>query len=444
MGNYPPPPSIPGMKAEGELLHLLRSEVANLLSRDSLRFPGAQPVSFARPHLEELQQQDYYVCEKSDGIRCLMYLTEDTVDGERKEVVYLIDRKNDYYWVQGLHFPLPESKVDFHTGTLVDGELVNDRESSGETQMKYLVFDCLALGNVPMINRTLDKRLAYYRAKVIAPYTALYEEYPEEKQYLPFTLDFKSQERAYGIEKIFRTILPNLQHGNDGLIFTCRSTPYKFGTDPNIIKWKPANENSIDFLLLLDVPNYDLDSEDEAEGTTQPYKDYSAMPNFTLAVPIEGREHAAYGNMFVTPEEWENMKALNKPLNEAIVECYQDDQHRWRFMRIREDKHEANHITTVESVIESIEDRIQQEDLIAIDKKIREAWKVREAAEVAAARSGSVTASIAQTTAPNGVNGVHRDTSSGQKRKFGDSMDATETEGANKRQKTPPEASSGA
>jgi mRNA guanylyltransferase len=49
----------PGVKAEGQLLYAMRKEVAELLGRHQTSFPGAQPVSFARQHLEELTKQEY-------------------------------------------------------------------------------------------------------------------------------------------------------------------------------------------------------------------------------------------------------------------------------------------------------------------------------------------------------------------------------------------------
>ncbi|KAL8928702.1 MAG: hypothetical protein Q9172_000765 [Xanthocarpia lactea] len=371
-------PQIPGEPIVGDRLRALRREVADLLERSSVNFPGAQPVSFGARHKFELQKQDYYVCEKSDGIRCLMYHTRD----ERfDEAVYLIDRKNDYYRVPSVHFPLPGEKDEslHHVDTLVDGELVNDRLPNETMQLTYLVFDCLCLDGNSLMHRTLDKRLAYFRDGVFNPYKALYKKYPAEIQYLPFIVDFKKMELGYGIEMMFREVLPNLRHGNDGLIFTCRNTPYQFGTDQHILKWKPPRENTIDFLLELEFPTTEPDAEDLNDGFTSPYPDYSATPKCKLLVFRGDSEYLQWADMFIEPAEWEALKSLNEPLDNRITECFLDERNRWRFLRFRDDKTEANHISTVESVMESIQDRVTQEDLIGAAKRIRDEWKKREA-----------------------------------------------------------------
>lgn len=100
----------------------------------------------------------YYLCEKSDGIRCLMYFSR---DGD-KEIHYLIDRKNEYYYVPELHFPMQNDATfqAFHTDTIIDGELVLDTVPPGKKVLKYLVFDCLIIDGKSVMERTLDKRLA--------------------------------------------------------------------------------------------------------------------------------------------------------------------------------------------------------------------------------------------------------------------------------------------
>ncbi|KAI9809425.1 MAG: Dcp1p-Dcp2p decapping enzyme complex alpha subunit [Pycnora praestabilis] len=373
-------PEIPGQRADHQLAQQFKNEVAELLGRKSTSFPGAQPVSFASRHIQELQSKDYYVCEKSDGIRCLMYFAE---GDEGTEIHYLIDRRNDYYYVKNLHFPVPgdSSYQNFHINTIIDGELVLDTLNNGDRQLKYLVFDCLVLDGNSLMHRTLDKRLAYFRDKVYNPYKELYGKYPEEIQYLPFIVEFKKMEMGYGIEMMFREVLPHLPHGNDGLIFTCRETPYKFGTDEHILKWKPENENSIDFKLHLEFPLREPDSEDEEEGRTSPYPDYEAMPTFNLSVHHDNKQYKLYSTMYMTAGEWEQMKSMGEPLDERIVECFLNPNNQWRFLRFREDKRDANHISTVDSVIESIRDNVSENDLIRSAKGIKDGWKKRQGEE---------------------------------------------------------------
>ncbi|KAG5984297.1 mRNA-capping enzyme subunit alpha [Claviceps digitariae] len=371
----------PGVKASGSLLHSMRREVAQLLGRHQTGFPGAQPVSFGRQHLEELQKQDYYVCEKSDGIRYLFYLT---VDEEGLEAHYLIDRKNDYWFItnRNLHFPLENNTQAFHTKTLVDGELVWDSLPDGKKEPRFLVFDCLVMDGNKLMDRTLDKRLAYFKERLYTPYKKLFREYPDELRFQPFFVEMKPFQLAYGIEMMFKQILPSLRHGNDGLIFTCRNTSYRHGTDPHILKWKPPEENTIDCRMKLTFPLVEPDEHERREGITEPFIDYDNVPKAELMV-YKGdggpEKYEFFNDLFITEEEWEVLKGLNDPLNWRIVECNQDEQARWRLVRFRDDKKEANHTSTVSSVLESINDRVTEQDLYRSAGPIRDSWKARQA-----------------------------------------------------------------
>lgn len=374
----------PGIRLQHPGLGELREEVAQLLGRRSNTFPGAQPVSFARRHLDELCQKDYYLCEKSDGIRYLLYATTDE-NGE--ECHYLIDRKNDFWYIhqRNLHFPTIEDPNAFHVNTLIDGELVMDDVGNGVKEPRFLVFDCLVLdGKTNLLTRSLDKRLAYFQQHVMKPYTALLKKMPGLRETQAFLVQMKDMQFAYAIEMMFKDVLPKLKHGNDGLIFTCRETGYQFGTDEHILKWKPVTENTIDFQMRIMFKTVQPDETDLAEGVTEPYIDYEGyqgVPDVELHVFMgNGPEPYKYFNqLYLTPEEWETLKSLGDPLQERVVECALDEQGRWRLHRFRDDKPNANHVSTVNSVMQSIQDSVSEEELLAASGTIKEAWKARAA-----------------------------------------------------------------
>lgn len=310
-----------------------------------------------------------------------MYSTED--DGGA-ETHYLIDRKNDYWFItnRSLHFPLPNDQTDFHRNTILDGELVWDSLPGGGREPRFLVFDCLVIDKQVLMDRTLDKRLAYFKERMYSPYKKLFKEFPEELKFQPFFVEMKPFQLGYGIEMMFKQILPELRHGNDGLIFTCRNTPYKHGTDPHILKWKPPEENTLDCRLRLTFPTVEPDAQEKKDGISEPFVDYDSVPKAELYIfkGDSGLDRYEYfQDATINEEEWETLKGLGDPLQNRIVECNQDEQNRWRILRFRDDKNEANHKSTVSSVLESINDRVSDKDLYQAAGRIKDNWKARQA-----------------------------------------------------------------
>lgn len=70
-----PIPDIPGIQAESAVKDFLEQHLARLCNvKGRARFPGAQPVSFTRDSLALLENMDFWVCEKSDGVRVLVFI----------------------------------------------------------------------------------------------------------------------------------------------------------------------------------------------------------------------------------------------------------------------------------------------------------------------------------------------------------------------------------
>ncbi|SZF06211.1 unnamed protein product [Blumeria hordei] len=359
----------PGNSVEGPLLTRLRANFARLLGRSNHRFPGANPGSLSRKHIHELEEEDYLVCEKSDGMRHLLYFTQDNYGNESQ---YFINRKNEFWAVPRASFfcPAPRERRGFHIDTLVDGELVMEKTASGELVAKYLVFDCLVLDGERLMRWTLDQRLSQLQRGLYDPYRRAFQDPHRRFRPQHFSLELKTMVNSYAVEHIFKKIIPSLAHGNDGLIFTCRNSAYRFGFDPKILKWKPETENSIDFRLRLEFPRTQPDDSSANHCFNQ-----SGIPIFHLLIHAGDKEgDIHFSTMHVEMDEWEAFKAEKTTINNRIVECYMDEKERWRYMRFRDDKINANYTSTVDSVIESITDRVTEEDLVKAASNIRKKW----------------------------------------------------------------------
>lgn len=236
------------------------------------------------------------------------------------------------------------------------------------------------------MERPLDKRLAYFQKEVYGPYKTLFKRYPQELEYQIFRVEMKDMQFSYATEMMFRQIIPNLKHGNDGLIFTCRDSAYRPGTDPHILKWKPIEDNTVDFRIKLHFPLIDPDDDDYAEAAAEglpepePYYDWDSVPHAELLANEGQGKYSRFAECYIDEEEWEKLKALGDPISNRVVECGLDSQGRWRIHRFRDDKPDANHISVVNSVMDSIRDSVTAQELIEAAKDIKSHWKSRQAA----------------------------------------------------------------
>lgn len=182
-------------------------------------------MSFRRHHLDWLLREDYYVCEKSDGTRYLLYYTCFTADGTDGHAGFLIDRNYEFWGLpEPARIPLKASRAtgqaEWHQDVLLDGELI--REDGCPC---FYIFDLLAIYGRSVCDRTLPQRLQLLQNDVLAPLSTA--------KAAGLRLVMKEMHKPYGMQLVFDKIARQT-HGNDGLIFTPVQAPYTAGTTPSL------------------------------------------------------------------------------------------------------------------------------------------------------------------------------------------------------------------
>ncbi|TEB04033.1 DNA ligase/mRNA capping enzyme [Coprinellus micaceus] len=348
-------PDLPGNTPQSSEQETLKTSVAKMCK-----------LKPNRCDFTKLEQHDFWVCEKSDGVRALLLITFDS--GSNTQAVFLIDRRNTYRKIEGFY---PRRSLG---NSLIDGELVMavDPEThqvrryihfaGGRTVYKtrrFLAFDCLVIDDQNVMTQTLDKRYGRLKEWFYRPFSRMAKD-PLQA----FDIHVKSMVLSYKVSKVFTMDIPNLMHRSDGLVYSRVTAPYKPGTDQNM-HWRPPSENSVSFKLVLQLP---LSPAWDDPGTPDP----CAKPLFLLSY-----EH--FNDMYVSDDEWEQMKLSGEKVDGRIVKVRWDPSLRhWRMMRFRDDKAQGNHKSVVNDISQSIAEGIEKDDILARSNAIRNAWKSRQ------------------------------------------------------------------
>ncbi|KAI5192441.1 mRNA guanylyltransferase [Nematocida sp. AWRm77] len=348
---------------------LLR-EICEILGvTHATEFPGAQPVTMERTDLESLKTEDYFVCEKSDGVRALLFAKP--VNG--KTYTFLIDRTCTF-----LRVPAP-----LHSSgpMLFDGEIIAEKNKT----LRFLIFDMAIYNGKNIAQETLHARLN--AASRFLYDNRQWQKAQGGKSTAPLELTIKAMHKSYGLGEVYRKIIPELSHENDGLVFTCVNHPYQVGTCRAYLKWKPPHLNSIDFKLqkIKSMEGFyrltvQLGMDREVEfGTYWVDPEAEALEE---NAPKEGQEKEA--SHYTEEIDYANLNGkigeFGYKQEEYTVDPYTFDMEkgRWTLLRIRTDKNTANGYRTAVSIVRSIEENFEYTELESSITEIQRAWKARE------------------------------------------------------------------
>ncbi len=226
-------------------------------------FPGPQPVvlehsNFAGDETDvpNIRRDDYFVVDKADGLRCLLVVT-------KSGAVYLVDTNMTVYGTD-------VRAGGAAAGVILDGEWVR-RDAKNTPISRYYAFDIFnGLGGEDVSRRPFLLRGAEGASRLAALTEAvgILSAAPKTVITIPTHQSLNIHMKSFHTPMtlgdplaIFRecsTILDRLKQSapyhTDGLILTpcAAALPKNTGTWRAQFKWKPAEENTIDFLAVLE------------------------------------------------------------------------------------------------------------------------------------------------------------------------------------------------
>ncbi|KAK2964156.1 putative mRNA-capping enzyme subunit alpha [Blattamonas nauphoetae] len=228
---------------------------------DKSGYPGNNPVSLDHRNIQRFDSLLYFVAEKTNGVRYLMFKPENS------DQVFLLGRNDEVIQVNlkipskhTIHAPLTPERSG---AVLIDGELILDftnKDSKSETSPlvpTFYAFDMMITEGKSIADLPFDKRL-YHLSLWIKQYNEVGKHNTpiiHPQNVLPIPKDMESfkvvMKKWHGFDKSERIWRERdeLLHSTDGLIFTPVTLGYKLKfTFDDLLKWKPPELNTVDFL----------------------------------------------------------------------------------------------------------------------------------------------------------------------------------------------------
>lgn len=287
-----------------------------------LTFPAPQPVSIEKKDFSKLEQYIYNISLKLDGVRFLMYFIRDKRENQQ---CIIINRALKFYNIS------IEAEDNLYNGTILDGEVIFNDETK---KWEFVIHDALMLCGNKINKLTHSVRLSDTNMCIQSFIN-------NNNDTNTFNLVVKKFYLFSEIDNFIDDIYSK-SINNDGIIFMPEMLPVISGTQYSMLKWKPENKHTFDFLIKENGNNLEAH--------------VFHMGNINLFAKIH--ENTEDGKDFIL-----KTKKLNNYKNDCIVECnFNKDKSNFYPILIRTDKTHPNSLRTVERTLFNITENIQLQD----------------------------------------------------------------------------------
>ncbi|GAB0087240.1 hypothetical protein DMENIID0001_015330 [Sergentomyia squamirostris] len=334
---------VPGVKLvrDEKKVQYLREKCRKMCDYKYDGFPGTQPAALGRGHLVSFHIRPYRVSWKAAGTRYMMLILG-------KDQVYMFDRENNCYQVEGLRFPLRTNFSEHLTNTLVDGVMVLDIVD-GVGVLRYLIFDIIYCNGVDVKGRDFHPdRMGFIENEIVRVRTEATNSGFLQKNLEPFSIRVKPFWNATETEFLLQQkFLKTLSHGFDGLIFQPKFEPYRAGNYSYVLRWKPFSEDTVDLYVNMNH---------QQNGTSR-----GLLVDRKHNVSFDKNRKCPYYGAIEFAKK-------HGYLNNRIIEC-RFEHPLWVFVRERKDKSIPDNDKFVESVKDSNKYHVRPLEIVDFIKK---------------------------------------------------------------------------
>lgn len=291
-------------------------------------FPGPQPVSIENKDFSKLKDYTYHISLKLDGYRFIMLFIKDKND---KQQCIVINRALNCYNIY------IDAEDIIYNGTLLDGEIIFNKETNS---WDYYIHDTLMLCGNKVNKLSHSIRLSDTRCCIESLINL-------ESNVNTVNIKVKEFYEFSNFDKFID--IYNSSNNNDGIIFMPENLPVISGTQYSMLKWKPLEKHTFDFLIKESDVGLDVF--------------VFHMGNFKLFAKIHN--NTLDGASFI-----ENTKKLKNYNKECILECsFNKEINNFKPLLIRTDKTHPNSLRTIERTLFNITENIQINDFMKIYKE---------------------------------------------------------------------------